>query len=182
MPVNLKLSNKTLQEIVDKEGTPLQIYDEEQIVENVKDFLRKMTATFSGFRQYFAIKALPNPHILKLLIENGCYLDCSSFTELQIAESLGLSGEAIMFTSNYTSKEDLQFAKHLNCIINLDDSSLIDDLASLGEMPELLCLRFNPCIGKTDSETVSNILGGSKAKFGISQLKILEGFAKAKKN
>lgn len=82
-----------------------------------------------------------------------------------------------MFTSNYTSKEDLQFAKDLNCIINLDDVSLIDDL---DYKPELLCFRLNPGIGKTDSETQSNVLGGAKAKFGISPSKILEGYKKAK--
>ena len=177
MPVNLKLSNESLQKIIDIEGTPLQIYDGELIIENLKDFLNKMSSNFAGFRQYFAVKALPNPHILKLLINNGCYLDCSSLTELKIAEDLGLSGEQIMFTSNYTSKEDLQYAKNLNCIINLDDISLIDDLCPL---PELLCLRLNPGIGKTDSETSSNILGGSKAKFGISPLQIVEGYKKAK--
>jgi diaminopimelate decarboxylase len=180
MPVNLNLSNETLKEIVEKEGTPLQLYDAELIKENLKDFLTKMSFNFTGFRQYFAVKALPNPHILKLLIDNGCYLDCSSLTELKIAQSLGLSGEQIMFTSNYTSKQDLQFAKHLNCIINLDDISLIDDLASLGEMPELLSLRLNPGIGKTNSETKSNILGGENSKFGIYQLQLHEGYSKAK--
>jgi diaminopimelate decarboxylase len=180
MPVNLNLSNESLQKIIDIEGTPLQIYDRELIVENLKEFLNKMSSNFPGFRQYFAVKALPNPHILKLLINNGCYLDCSSLTELKIAEDLGLSGEKIMFTSNYTSKEDLQFAKSLNCIINLDDISLIDDLASLGNMPELLSLRLNPGIGKTNSETKSNILGGEKSKFGISPLQILEAYSKAK--
>ena len=177
MPTPLNLSNEQLKKIVDKEGTPLQIYDEQLIIENLKDFLKNMSRNFPGFRQYFAVKALPNLHILKLLIDNGCYLDCSSLTELKMAKMLGLSGESIMFTSNYTSKEDLQFAKDLNCIINLDDISLIDDLAPL---PELLSLRLNPGIGKTDSETSSNILGGSKAKFGISPLQIVEGYKKAK--
>ena len=180
MPVDLKLSNENLQKIVEKQGTPLQIYDSDLIIKNLKDFLNEMSNNFLGFRQYFAVKALPNPHILKLLIDNGCYLDCSSLIELKIAESLGLSGEQIMFTSNYTSKQDLQFAKHLNCIINLDDISLIDDLASLGEMPELLSLRLNPGIGKTNSETKSNILGGENSKFGIYQLQLHEGYSKAK--
>ena len=180
MPVNLNLSNDTLHKIVEKEGTPLQIYDAELIKENLKDFLDIMSFNFREFRQYFAVKALPNPHILKLLIDNGCYLDCSSLTELKIANSLGLSGEKIMFTSNYTSKEDLQFAKDLNCIINLDDISLIDDLNSLGPMPELLSLRLNPGIGKTDSESKSNILGGENSKFGIYQLQLYEGYSKAK--
>jgi diaminopimelate decarboxylase len=180
MPVNLNLSNETLKKIVEKEGTPLQIYDAELIKENLKDFLNNMSINFPGFRQYFAVKALPNPHILELLIDNGCYLDCSSLTELKLAQSAGLIKDQIMFTSNYTSKQDLQFAKDLNCIINLDDISLIDDLASLGEMPELLSLRLNPGIGKTNSETKSNILGGENSKFGIYQLQLYEGYSKAK--
>jgi diaminopimelate decarboxylase len=88
-----------------------------------------------------------------------------------------------MFTSNYTSKEDLIFAKELGAIINLDDISIIDDLASLnrrGNMPELLCFRLNPGIGKTDSETKSNILGGPDAKFGIPPFQIIEAYQKAK--
>jgi diaminopimelate decarboxylase len=180
MPTPLNLSNEKLKKIVETEGTPLQIYDEQLIIENLKDFLKNMSRNFPGFRQYFAVKALPNLYILRLLIENGCYLDCSSLTELKMAKMLGLSGESIMFTSNYTSKEDLQYAKNLKCIINLDDISLIDDLASLGSLPELLSLRLNPGIGKTDSETNSNILGGSKAKFGISPSQIIEGYKKAK--
>jgi diaminopimelate decarboxylase len=130
MPVNLKLSNESLQKIIDIEGTPLQIYDSELIIENLREFLNKMSSNFTGFRQYFAVKALPNPHILKLLINNGCYLDCSSLTELKIAEDLGLSGEKIMFTSNYTSKEDLELAaKTLDLDINnfyYDENSFIN--------------------------------------------------------
>jgi len=180
MPVNLKLSNESLQKIIDIEGSPLQIYDGELIIENLKEFLNKMTSNFAGFRQYFAVKALPNPHILNLLIKNGSYLDCSSIVELEIASRLGLRGSQIMFTSNYTSKDDLIFAKKLNAIINLDDISLIDDLSSLGPMPELLCFRLNPGIGKTDSETVSNILGGPDAKFGVPPFQIVNAFKKAK--
>jgi diaminopimelate decarboxylase len=143
-----------------------------------------MTKNFIGFKQYFAVKALPNPNILKLLIKNGSFLDCSSKTELEMAENAGLHGEKIMFTSNYTSKEDLTYAKKLGAIINLDDISLIDDLASIsetGQLPELLCFRLNPGIGKTDSETVSNILGGPDAKFGIPTFQIAGAFEKAKK-
>jgi len=139
-----------------------------------------MKKYFPTFRQYFAVKALPNPHILKLLVDHGSYLDCSSNIELQIAEELGLEGEDIMFTSNYTSLFDLETAKYNKVIINLDDISLIDDLASFGEMPELLCFRLNPGIGKTDSETKSNVLGGPDAKFGIPPFQIVKAFQKAK--
>ena len=180
MPTVLNLSDNDIKQLVRIYGTPLQIYDGSMIIENQQNFINLMKNNFPTFRQYFAAKALPNPHMLKMLIDNGSYLDCSSSVELEIANNLGLKGNQIMFTSNYTSKEDLKFAKKLNAIINLDDISLIDDLASLGDMPELLCFRLNPGIGKTDSETVSNILGGPDAKFGIPSFQIVEAFKKAK--
>jgi len=180
MPTVLNLSDNDIKQLTNIFGTPLQVYDGSMIIENQQNFINLMKNNFPNFRQYFAVKALPNPHILKMLIDNGSYLDCSSSVELQIAKNLGLRGNQIMFTSNYTSKDDLKFAKKLNAIINLDDISLIDDLASLGEMPELLCFRLNPGIGKTDSETVSNILGGPDAKFGIPPFQIVETFKKAK--
>lgn len=180
MPNSLNISNDDINTLVKAFGTPLQIYDGSLIIENQKNFIETMKSNFSNFRQYFAVKALPNPHILKLLVDNGSYLDCSSSVELEIAKRLGLKGEQIMFTSNYTCKDDLIFAKKLNAIINLDDISLIDDLASLGKMPELLCFRLNPGIGKTDSETESNILGGPTAKFGIPPFQIVDAFKKAK--
>jgi len=180
MPLPLNLPDDKIRFLAKTYKTPLQIYDGSLIIENQNNFIKSMTQNFPNFRQYFAVKALPNPHILKLLIQNGSYLDCSSIVELEIAEKLGLKGNQIMFTSNYTSKSDLIYAKKLNAIINLDDISLIDDLASLGKMPELLCFRLNPGIGKTDSETISNILGGPEAKFGIPSFQIVEAFQKAK--
>ena len=180
MPLSLNLPEKDLRHLVETFGSPLQIYDGSLIVENQKYFINTMTNNFPNFKQYFAVKALPNPHILKLLIKNGSYLDCSSRVELEIAKNLGLSGNKIMFTSNYTSKDDLAYAKKIGAIINLDDISLIDDLASLGDMPELLSFRLNPGIGRTDSETVSNVLGGPDAKFGIPPFQIVEAFKKAK--
>lgn len=184
MPPPLTIPDSKINELLNTYGTPLQIYDGDLIVSNQKNFINTMSKNFPTFRQYFALKALPNPHILKLLIANGSFLDCSSHTELEIAKSVGLSGEQIMFTSNYTSKDDLKVALELGAIINLDDISLIDDLASLSplnQLPELLCFRLNPGIGKTDSETVSNILGGPDAKFGIPFFQIVDAFIKAKK-
>jgi diaminopimelate decarboxylase len=179
MPVEITLNKNKIKNLLEKYGSPLQIYDGNLIKENLINFLQIMTNKFKNFKQYFAVKALPNPNILKLLVENGAFLDCSSLSELKLAEMIGVNGEKIMFTSNYTSKEDLIYAKDLNAIINLDDISLIEDLKSIG-MPNILSFRLNPGIGKTDSETLSNVLGGPNAKFGISEDQIINAYKKAK--
>ena len=148
-----------LQYLCEKYDTPLQLYDEKMIRENVRELIKTFSEKFF-FKQFFAVKALPNPVILKILLEEGCGLDCSSTSELYIAEKLGVSGENIMFTSNYTSKNDLKKALDINCIINLDDLSLVHDLNDVAsQFPKLISFRLNPGIGKTHSETSSNILG-----------------------
>ena len=180
MPIDINLNEKQIHELIEKYGTPLQIYDGNLIIKNYNNFINTISKKLNIFKQFYAVKALPNKYILKLLVENGSNLDCSSLSELKIAESIGITGNRIMFTSNYTSIEDLLYAKKLNAIINLDDISLIEDLNKIG-MPNILSLRLNPNIGKTDSETKSNILGGIDAKFGISDFQIVDAFKLAKK-
>ena len=179
MPIDINLNENQIKEQIDKYGTPLQIYDGNLIIQNYNNFINIMSNKLNIFKQFFAVKALPNPYILKLLVDNGSNLDCSSLSELKIAKSIGITDNRIMFTSNYTSIEDLLYAKKLNATINLDDISLIEDLNKIG-MPETLFLRLNPNIGKTDSETKSNILGGSDAKFGIADFQIVDAFKLAK--
>lgn len=118
--------------------------------------------TFPDFNNYFAVKATPNPHILKILIGLGMGLDCSSKVELEIAEKLRIPSEKIIFTSNYTCKEDLLKAAQMKVIINLDDVSLVNNLKEVCndnniDFPDFLFFRVNPGIGTTSSETVSNI-------------------------
>lgn len=180
MPVKLDITESELFNIIKEVGTPFHIYDEKLILDNLNNFLKCMSNKFKDFRQYFAVKALPNPNILKILLNNGSYLDCSSLTELKLANLLNVSGEKIMFTSNYTSKEDLEYAINLDAIINLDDITLIETIKNIGKLPSILSFRLNPGIGKTDSETVSNILGGKDAKFGISSVDIVKGYLMAK--
>jgi diaminopimelate decarboxylase len=180
MPVNLKITNEDIKNLISTYGTPLQIYDGDLMIENFNNFLDIMSGKFKNFKQYFAVKALPNPNILKLLVENGSYLDCSSLSELKLAEMIGVKGESIMFTSNYTSTEDLDYALKLNAIINLDDISLLENLKD--HMPELISFRLNPGIGKTDSETKSNVLGGPDAKFGVADFQIVDAYKKAKEH
>ena len=132
-----------LKEITKQYPTPFHIYDEKGIRENA----RKLKEAFSwnkGFREYFAVKATPNPFIIKILNEEGCGTDCSSLTELMLSEALGITGNNIMFSSNATPKEEFMKAKELNAIINLDDFTHIDFLDKTTGIPETICCRFNP--------------------------------------
>jgi diaminopimelate decarboxylase len=184
MPKPCPLPTAELEALASRYGTPFQLYDGDQIRENVQSLLSSFQAEFPGFRQFFAVKALPNPAILKLLLDQGCGLDCSSAAELYIARKLGVAGKDVMYTSNYTSKEDLLVAVKQGVIINLDDLSLVDDLADVcGEaglpFPSLLSFRLNPGLGRTDSETASNVLGGPSAKFGVPRDAIVAAYRKA---
>jgi len=142
--------------------------------ENAINFLELFSNYLPGFKQFFAVKALPNPYILKTLCDLGMGLDCSSETELLLAKKIGITGDRIMFTSNFTSDKDLKLALDMGVIINLDDSSLINNLYSIYDrIPGRLFFRYNPGIGKTNSETISNILGGPDAKFGMDSESII---------
>ncbi len=160
MPLPVPLPLSTLEDLAREHGTPYQLYDEGAIRANCRSLLKSFGSHFPGFRQFFAVKALPNPAILKALVEEGCGLDCSSISELTIAQQLGVPGSSCMYTSNYTSKKDLSFAYDMGAIINLDDITLVDALVSVrGRVPDLISFRLNPGLGRTDSETKSNVLG-----------------------
>jgi len=172
-----------IEKITNEYGTPYQLYDEEGIRQNIKNLIGAFKCHFSSFRQYFAVKATPNLNILKIVLDEGCGLDCSSYAELRYAEILNVKGDDIMYTSNYTEKKDLEYALKLNANINLDDISIIDDIIEInGTMPEKICFRLNPGIGTTASETTSNILGGVDSKFGISKEDIIMCYIKARDN
>ena len=177
-------SDSIINKIADEEKT-FYLYSRHIIETRSKILLSIFKTEFPDFVNYFAVKALPNPHILKILLDLGMGLDCSSESELLIAKSLDVPSEKIIFTSNYTSKEDLLLARKMNVMINLDDYSLIDDLKDVCDengldFPEFMFFRVNPGIGKTDSETKSNVLGGPDAKFGIEPSKIKLSIEKAK--
>jgi diaminopimelate decarboxylase len=121
---SVPLSLDELEELAATYGTPLQLYSEPEIRRNAQGLLKAMGG-FKGFKQFFAVKALPNPAILKILCDEGCGLDCSSTAELHIAELLGVPGDSIMYTSNYTSKKDLEIAFDQKVIMNLDDITLV---------------------------------------------------------
>lgn len=123
--------------------TPFHLYDENGIRERARA-LNGAFAWAPDFTEYFAVKALPNPRIMEILHDEGCGADCSSLCELLLAEKIGLSGKEIMFSSNAMPEEEFQKAREMNAYINLDDITDIDTLAACGEMPETVCVRFNP--------------------------------------
>ena len=166
MPHKYPLTVSQTKELLAKYGSPLQIYDQDAIQDHVKLFLESFRKKFPEFQQYYAVKALPNPHILKALYQVGCKFDCSSRSELLICQQMGVKGDEIMFTSNYTSAADLKLALKMGVIINLDDISLLPTLLEIGR-PSHISFRLNPGMGTTEAKTESNVLGGKDAKFGI---------------
>ncbi len=167
-----------IKEICKTYPTPFHLYDEKGIREGV----RRLKAAFSwnkDFQEYFAVKACPNPFLLKIMQAEGCGVDCSSYTELMIAEKLGFHGEDIMFSSNVTPAQDFQYARKLESIINLDDFSHIDFLAQNGGIPELICLRYNP---GGDFRINGSIMGNpGDAKYGMTGDQIREAVKKLSK-
>jgi diaminopimelate decarboxylase len=128
------ITKEQAEEIIKTYPTPFHIYDERGIRENARR-LKEAFAWNKGFKEYFAVKATPNPAILNILKEEGCGADCSSLTELMMAQAVGFSGEDIMFSSNVTPKEDYLLASRLGAVINLDDITHIDFLDSLTGIP-----------------------------------------------
>jgi diaminopimelate decarboxylase len=183
MPLPAPLPLARLEQLARLHGTPFQLYDERLMRANCRALLRAFSpARFpQGFRQFFAVKALPNPAVLRVLVSEGCGLDCSSVSELHIARALGLRGEEVMYTGNYNSPADLGYAFDIGCVMNLDDASLVDSLVrARGRVPDLVCFRLNPGLGRTDSETKSNVLGGPSAKFGVPPDQIVDAYRRAR--
>ena len=167
----LPFTKDQLESIVKQYSTPFHIYDEAGIRANVKR-LQESFAWNEGFREYFAVKALPNPAIMRLLFDIGCGMDCSSLTELMLSRSVGITGHDIMFSSNDTPANEFQLASDMGVLINLDDITHIDFLAKNGGIPKTVCLRFNPggefLLGNT-------IMGNpGEAKYGMTRNQLSE--------
>jgi diaminopimelate decarboxylase len=168
----LPFTKEKMQEIISQHPTPFHIYDEKGIRENAKKF-RTSFSILPGFKEYFAVKALPNPFILKILKEGGFGADCSSMAELLLSEKVGLNGEDIMFTSNDTPASEYKKAIELGAIINVDDISHIPFLEENSGIPKLVCLRFNP--GPARKGNI--IIGDPKeAKYGFTREQLFEGY------
>ena len=165
-----KISFLTLEkarEIIQTVPTPFHIYDEAGIRRNARA-LKEAFSWNKGFREYFAVKATPNPYILKLLHEEGCGCDCSSYTELLLAEAIGLKGEDIMFSSNVTPAMDMQKAYDLGAYINLDDATHVEFLQkTVGTVPETVCLRYNPGGSFSLGNTIMDM--PRDAKYGMTE-------------
>lgn len=161
------------EKIIEKYPTPFHIYDEKGIRENARN-LYKAFSWNKGYKEYFAVKATPNPYILKILQEEGCGVDCSSLTELMMSEACGFKGSDIMFSANDTPAEDFVKARELGGYINLDDFTHIEFLDKLCGIPETICCRYNPG-GHFEIETQIMDNPG-ESKYGLTKEQLIEGF------
>lgn len=168
------VSLEQIQEMAEKFPTPFHLYDEKGIRENARK-LHQAFAWNPGFKEYFAVKATPNPFILKILKEEGCGTDCSSATELMLSEGCGFSGKEIMFSSNDTPPEEFAMAHKLGAVINLDDITHIACLEeTLGAIPETVSCRFNPGGVYTISNGIMDNPGD--AKYGMTEAQLIEAY------
>lgn len=167
-----------IRSLAEKYPTPFYLYHED----GIRSSARQLNAAFSwceGFREYFAVKALPNPYVLEVLKDENLGADCSSLAELVLAEKVGLIGEDIMFTSNNTQAHEYQKAFELGAIINLDDLTHIDYLRDTIGLPELLCFRFNPGAARE-----GNVIIGrpEEAKYGLTEAQLFEGYRRLRES
>ena len=160
------LTLEKAKEIREQIPTPFSVYDEAGIRANA----RLLKAAFSwnpGFREYFAVKATPNPFLLKILHEEGCGCDCATYTELLLSEAVGITGHDVIFSSNDTPALDMRKARDMGVYINLDDATYVDFLASMGPVPETVCLRYNPGGSFSLGNTIMDM--PRDAKYGMTE-------------
>lgn len=177
MPISRDFEDRltpVLPAIVAHYGTPFHIYDETGI-RATGETLKRAFSGIEGFREYFAVKALPNPRIMQIMQSMGFGFDCSSVAELVLSRQLGVTGDGIMFTSNNTSQADFLAAEaDGGCILNLDDISLVDKVP---RMPDLVCFRYNPGERRTGNSIIGTPL---EAKYGVTHEQLLDAYRRAK--
>ena len=168
----LPFDAQLIEQISSRHPTPFYLYHEDGIRQRVRQLMDAF-AWNPSFKQYFAVKATPNPHILALMQEEGCGADCSSVAELVLCEKLGLTGEAVMFTSNNTTVSEFEKAAELGAVINLDSPQLLDKLKQLPELPSVVSFRYNP-----GAERSGNVIIGDpqESKFGCDKQQIVAGY------
>lgn len=168
------VTKEQVEKIVKEYPTPFHLYDEKGIRENAKA-LQEAFSWNKGYKEYFAVKATPNPFLINILKEHGCGCDCSSMTELMLSDAIGMKGEDIMFSSNDTPAEEFVFADKIGAIINLDDITHIDFLEkAIGHIPETISCRFNPGgVFKISNSIMDN---PGDAKYGFTTEQLFEGY------
>lgn len=176
------ISLEQAQEIIQDIPTPFHLYDEKGIRENARA-LNKAFSWNKGFKEYFAVKATPNPYLMQILKEEGCGMDCSSLTELQLCEACGITGSDIMFSSNVTPVEDMQKAYELGANINLDDYTHVEFIKKVCGVPKTICCRYNPggvfeLSASEDGVQVMDTPGDSK--YGMTEEQMVQAFLELK--
>lgn len=168
------VTKEQIEEIVKTYPTPFHIYDEKGIRENARA-LKEAFSWNKGFKEYFAVKATPNPFLIDILCEYGCGCDCSSLTELMLSNAIGVKGEDIMFSSNDTPAEEFEYAAKIGATINLDDITHIDFLEkTIGKLPDTISCRYNP--GGLFKITTDIMDNPGDAKYGFTTEQLFEGF------
>jgi len=170
----LPFSDENLSSFLKNARTPFYVYDEEGIRNRIRTL--KDAFSWADFKEFFAVKATPNPHILKIAKEEGCGVDCSSMAELVLAEKSGFANNDILFTSNDTPLDEYEKALSLNAILNLDDIGHIDLLKEKYALPDLVSIRYNPG-GDFGNEIIGNL---KESKFGVPKKDLTNGFEKLK--
>ncbi len=170
---NTFVTAEQLERIAAEFPTPFHLYDERGIRENARRLLKAFSWN-KGYREFFAVKATPNPTILRILRDEGCGVDCSSRTELMLADAVGFGGNEIMFSSNQTPDNEYILARKLNATINLDDYGQIDSLEHAAGIPETISMRFNPGGDFVINNSIMDRPGDSK--FGCTEEQIISGY------
>ena len=174
MSSSFPLSKAQLDDLISKFPTPFYLYDEKAIRENMQKFTKAFNI-FPVFREHFAVKACPNPYILKILAQEGCGADCSSLPELILSKKSGILGNKVIFTSNETPAEEYKYAYENGNIINLDDFTHIEYLKNaIGKLPDTICFRYNPGNNK---QGCNSIIGKpEEAKYGLTREQIIQAY------
>lgn len=173
----LPFNRAQMEKIIEKFPTPFHIYDEKDIRHRARA-LRQAFSWNEGYKEYYAVKACPNPIIMSILRDEGCGMDCSSYAELMLCEAIGVVGDGIMFSSNDTPAKDFEYARRLNATINLDDITHIEFLKEHGGIPETISCRFNP---GGEFRIGTAIMGNpADAKYGFTREQLTEGFKQLK--
>lgn len=168
------VTKEKLEEIVKQYPTPFHLYDEKGIRANVKELYEAFSWN-KGYKEFFAVKATPNPFLIQILHEYGCGCDCSSMTELMLSEAVGIVGEDVMFSSNDTPVEEFQKAAEIGGIINLDDITHIEKVEqAIGHLPKKMCCRYNPGGVFRISNGIMDNPGD--AKYGMTEEQMQEAF------